>query len=325
MRHVRGAVSEKVYCKMARRIILLLCAALSGSLAGCAGQETAMQEGTGIYFDTVVSFQIAGDESGELLEGCLDLCGEMERIFSRTNAERELYAVNHREGNTVELSEDLAAVVELGIRFYSLTDGKLDITVAPLCQLWDFSGGREEPPSQEEIDAALEKVDGSSIRLEGRTLYFDREDTELDLGALAKGYISDKLKEYLEENGAEHALINLGGNVMTLGTQPDGDPWRVGIQEPFAERGTLSRVVQVEDQAVISAGTYERYFQWEGKLYHHILDPDTGYPADTGLSQVTILCDRGILGDALSTSVLLLGEERGARLLEMFPEASRIV
>ncbi len=299
--------------------------ALLAGLAGCSGSRQSLEEGTAFYFDTVVSFQILGDGSGRLLEGCYDLCGEMERVFSRTDPDSELYRVNHREDSRVELSEDLAAVVEKGIEFYGLTEGKLDITVAPLSDLWDFSGGRDEPPAREEVEEALSHVDGSSIRLEGRVLYFQREDTQLDLGALAKGYISDKLKAYLRDQGVKSAVINLGGNVMTLGSSPDGSPWVVGIQDPEAPRGTVGKTLEAEDQGVISAGTYERYFEWEGRRYHHILDPDTGYPAETELEQVTILCSQGLLGDALSTSCLLLGTEKAGDLMEKFPEASLII
>ncbi len=316
---------EKVHHKMVKWLSLLLSAALLTGLWGCSGEKQELEEGTAYYFDTVVSFQILGDGSGRLLEGCYELCGKMEKIFSRTREDSELYQVNHRESSRVELSEDLAAVVRTGIRFYELTEGKLDITVAPLSDLWDFSGGRQEPPEDREIKEAMAHVDGSSIRLEGRTLCFEREDTQLDLGALAKGYISDKLKKYLQEQGVISAVINLGGNVMTLGSSPEGDPWVVGIQEPFAPRGTIGRTVEAVDQGVISAGTYERYFEWEGRRYHHILDPDTGYPAETSLDQVTIVCGQGLLGDALSTSCLLLGLEKAEGLLEKFPEASLMV
>ena len=183
----------------------------------------------------------------------------------------------------------------------------------------------ENHADREEIREALEKVDGSSIRLEGRILYFERQDTILDLGALAKGYISDKLKEYLKAAGVESALINLGGNVMTVGSKPDGSPWTVGIQKPFAPRGTYEKTVSVEDRAVISAGTYERYYEWQGQQYHHILDPDTGYPARTEYAQATIISSSGLLGDALSTSCLLLGREGAEALTGQFPDTELIL
>ena len=310
---------------MVKAWCLALCLCLSGCLWGCGGSGESAAEGNGFYFDTEISIQITGKDPEELLDGCFSLCGQMETVFSRTREDSELYQVNHRSEDHVLLSEDLAAVVKTGIEFYELTGGKLDITVGPLCEIWDFTGEKNEPPSQEEIREALEKVDGSSIRLEGRILYFERQDTILDLGALAKGYISDKLKEYLKAAGVESALINLGGNVMTVGSKPDGSPWTVGIQKPFAPRGTYEKTVSVEDRAVISAGTYERYYEWQGQQYHHILDPDTGYPARTEYAQATIISSSGLLGDALSTSCLLLGREGAEALTGQFPDTELIL
>ena len=310
---------------MGRKVSLALCLCLLAGLAGCGREEENTAQGNGFYFDTEVSIQVSGENPQELLEGCMELCMRMETTFSRTREDSELYQVNHRSSDRVLLSEDLAAVVETGIEFYGLTGGKLDITVGPLCEIWDFRGEKNVPPSDGEIREALSKVDGSSIHLEGRTLIFDRQDTVIDLGALAKGYISDKLKEYLKQEGADSALINLGGNVMALGSKQDGSPWVVGIQKPFASRGTFEKTVSVEDKAVISSGIYERYFEWEGKLYHHVLDPQTGYPADTWTQQVTIVSESGILGDALSTSCLLLDREAAENLVEQFPGTELIL
>ena len=164
-------------------------------------------------------------------------------------------------------------------------------------------------------------MDASSVHLDGNTLTFDREDTELDLGALAKGYAADRLKAWLEEQGIGSALINLGGNVHTVGSRPDGSPWRVGIQVPFADRGVTDRVIEVSGQSVVSSGIYERYFELDGIIYHHVLDPDTGYPVENGLAQVTVVSDNSLLGDALSTTCLLLGREQAEELLQSFPEA----
>ena len=168
--------------------------------------------------------------------------------------------------------------------------------------------------------AAVEKVDGSSLSLEGNVLHFEREDTQIDLGALAKGYAADKLKEYLVENGVDNALINLGGNVMAVGTRLDGNPWRVGIQDPHQERGVILRTIEVADKSVVSSGTYERNFEQDGILYHHLLDPSTGYPKDVEAAQVTIISDSSLLGDALSTSCLLIGEEAEEELASQFED-----
>lgn len=311
---------------MGKKISLFLCAAVFlAALSGCSGSRETTAEGSGFYFDTEISIQVTAEHAEELLEECFALCGQMEKTFSRTREDSELYQVNHRNTDEVLLSEDLAAVVEAGIAFYDLSGGKLDITIGPLCEIWDFSEEKNVPPSAQDIQEALAKVDGTSIWMEDRTLHFERRDTVIDLGALAKGYISDRLKSYLDEAGAKSALINLGGNVMTLGARPDGKPWTVGIQKPFAARGVFEKTVSVEDKSVISSGIYERYFEYEGNLYYHILDPATGYPAEVTANQVTIISDSGLLGDALSTACLMMEQDAAQELAAQFPGTELIV
>ena len=308
---------------MGKLIGLLCCLCILPQLAGCAGSSASLVTENGIYFDTAITVSVeTSDEKrgNEILDGCMNLCRELEMIFSRTREDSELYQVNHRTSSTVTISDELAEVIDCGLRYYELSEGKLDITIAPVLELWDFKNGMDSLPDEKELKKALEKVDASAVHLSGNQLIFDRSDTEIDLGALAKGYAADRLKAYLLEQGAEHALINLGGNVNTLGTRPDGTGWRVGIQKPFEDRGVTDQVLKVTDQSVVSSGTYERYFELDGKFYHHILDPDTGYPAITGLAQVTIVSQDSLTGDALSTTCLLLGEEKAEKLLAQFPD-----
>ena len=308
---------------MGKLIGLLCCLCILPQLAGCAGSSASLVTENGIYFDTAITVSVeTSDEKrgNEILDGCMNLCRELEMIFSRTREDSELYQVNHRTSSTVTISDELAEVIDCGLRYYELSEGKLDITIAPVLELWDFKNGMDSLPDEKELKKALERVDASAVHLSGNQLIFDRPDTEIDLGALAKGYAADRLKAYLLEQGAEHALINLGGNVNTLGTRPDGTGWRVGIQKPFEDRGVTDQVLKVTDQSVVSSGTYERYFELDGKFYHHILDPDTGYPAITGLAQVTIVSQDSLTGDALSTTCLLLGEEKAEKLLAQFPD-----
>ena len=308
---------------MGKLIGLLCCLCILPQLAGCAGSSASLVTENGIYFDTAITVSVeTSDEKrgNEILDGCMNLCRELEMIFSRTREDSELYQVNHRTSSTVTISDELAEVIDCGLRYYELSEGKLDITIAPVLELWDFKNGMDSLPDEKELKKALEKVDASAVHLSGNQLIIDRSDTEIDLGALAKGYAADRLKAYLLEQGAEHALINLGGNVNTLGTRPDGTGWRVGIQKPFEDRGVTDQVLKVTDQSVVSSGTYERYFELDGKFYHHILDPDTGYPAITGLAQVTIVSQDSLTGDALSTTCLLLGEEKAEKLLAQFPD-----
>ena len=150
---------------------------------------------------------------------------------------------------------------------------------------------------------------GGSVELSGRTLHFEDPETQLDLGAAAKGYISGLLKEELKEAGVTSALLNLGGNVSLLGGKPDGSAYKVGVQEPFSDRGTLLFTAEVRDACVISSGIYERFFEADGVRYHHILSIETGMPADTGLTQVTVIGPDDLYGDIYSTLFMLLGEE----------------
>lgn len=221
----------------------------------------------------------------------MKICSEKELIFSKTLENSELYQINHRATDTLTISEDMARVIETGLEFYEISEGMLDITMAPVSALWDFKSEEPKIPEAESISEALTHVDISSVQLDGNTLSFKRADTQIDLGAFAKGYIADCLKEYLQSQGVVSAQINLGGNVLLVGSKPDGSDWRVGIQEPFEDRGAVDRILEISDQSIVSSGIYEREFEVDGKQYFHILDPTTGYPVDTDLAQATIVSD----------------------------------
>ena len=289
-------------------------AASSGKQSGSAKlKDYSVQN---FFFDTVISVKItAGENAEELLGHCMDMCGEYERIFSRTSEESELYKVNHRTSNTVEVSEKLAYLISEGQKIHELSGGKFDITVAPLSDLWDFKSQDASVPDAQKIREAAAKVDASRVHLEGTTLTFDSNDTMIDLGALVKGYAADELAAYLKSEGVESGLINLGGNVLTIGSKPDGSSWKIGIQKPFAG-GELIDTVEVSDKTVVSSGVYERYFEQDGVIYHHILDPDTGYPVQDGIWGVSIICDSSLLGDELSTTCLAVGEEEAEKLIK---------
>lgn len=299
------------------RIALTICLGLLClSAGGCGGREPEAESRTGYYFDTVVLLNLYGVKDEAVFERCFAICEELERTFSRTREDSELYAVNHRSSDTVEVSEELAEVIEAGLSYYGVTDGAFDITVAPLSEIWDFKSGEGKVPSGEILQAALARVDAAKVKLEGRTLTFVSPDTMLELGAIVKGYAADRLKEYLMEQGVTAGTINLGGNVLTIGGKPDGTDWKIGLQKPFGDSGESIEIVEVEDQSVVSSGVYERYFREDGRLYHHILDARTGYPVENGLWQVSIRSDKSLTGDLLSTVCFLLGPEDGMAYVE---------
>ncbi|MDO4343866.1 MAG: FAD:protein FMN transferase [Eubacteriales bacterium] len=286
-------------------------------LVGCGRQKEPEQfEKQALYFDTVIQIRFYADENGEeLMQRCMEMCDAMEKTFSRTDSESELYAVNHRQQDTVEVSAGIAELVKVGLDYYEKSGGKFDITIAPLSDLWDFKSEDARVPEAGAIEEALQKVDAAKVHVDGNVLRFDSPDTMIDLGALVKGYAADRLKAYLTSQGVTSGLINLGGNVLAIGTKPDGSNWNIGIQKPFGDYGDSSAVVEVDDQTVVSSGIYERYFEQNGVLYHHILDPDTGYPVQSDIEGVSVISDTSLTGDALSTSCLALGFEEAKELI----------
>ena len=171
---------------------------------------------------------------------------------------------------------------------------------------------------------AVSHIDYHCIEVNGTTVTLTDPEAQIDLGGIAKGYIADRIKEYLESEGVEHALINLGGNMLALGGRYDGSPFRIGLQEPFADTGSVLDVLDVTDQSVVSSGNYERYFEKDGVIYHHILDPDTGYPIQNNLDQVTIISDASVDGDALSTTCYALGLEKGMELIQSLDDVEAV-
>ena len=263
-----------------------------------------------------------------LLDQCMELCSDYESVFSRTLPTSEIYRLNHgtfpKDGDYYILSDVCADLIEKGLTYCRLSDGAFDITIAPVSALWDFSSENPKVPDPKEIESALSLVGWEKVDLQGNRIRFQQEGMEIDLGGIAKGYIADCLKEYLLSCGVESALINLGGNVLCIGSKMDGAPFRIGIQKPFAEQNEILGAVQISDQSVVSSGIYERNFEADGTLYHHILNPQTGYPFDNGLTSVTIFSERSVDGDGLSTSCFALGLEQGMELIASLPDVYAI-
>lgn len=299
---------------------LLLAQLLSGCQPPQNGQPLTK---SGFYFDTVISVTIYDKSKESLLEDCFELADRYEQYFSNTVEDSDISKINASAGTPVVVHEETAELLSKGISYGELTDGRFDITVGKLSDLWNFSTkaliedtDASMIPSEEEIDSARSTVDYHCIQLEGTTVTLTNPDARIDLGGIAKGYIADRMKEFLNENGVTSGFINLGGNVLTLGVKEDGSSYRLGIQRPFSETGTSIAVVSVTDETVVSSGVYERCFTVDGTLYHHILDVSTGYPYDNGLLGVTVITKYSADGDALSTSCFSLGLTDGMALIE---------
>lgn len=311
-----------------RKWIVLL-TATSLLLTGCSGAKSTQNNAqdlsyTDMLFDTVIKIQILDPADASVLKGLKKLCQKYDTMFSTTNESSELYKVNHAGGAPVTVSDETAALIREGIHYSELSDGAFDISIEPVSALWDFKADKPSVPSSDTIAEAVSHVDYTKITLSGNTVTLTDPKAGIDLGAIAKGYIADQVKTYLKKQGVKHAIINLGGNVDVIGTKLDGSKYNIGIQKPFDESGQAITSVKLKDQTVVTSGIYERYFKKGGKLYHHILDPRTGYPCDNNLYSVSIITDSSTKADALSTTCFLLGYEKGMQLINSLDEVDAI-
>ena len=310
-------------CKK-NNIIKKLSAVLTASallLTGCSGAKSSTQTDqdltyTDMLFDTVIKIQILDPADESILDGLKKLCEKYDTMFSATNTDSELYKLNHANGQPFTVSSETANLIQEGIHYSELSGGAFDLTIEPVSALWDFKADKPTVPSSDAIAQAVSHVDYTKVDIQDNTVTLEDPEAGIDLGAIAKGYIADQVKTYLKKQGINHAIINLGGNVDVIGTKPDGSKYNIGIQKPFDESGEAITSVQLKDQTVVTSGIYERYFKKNGKLYHHILDPRTGYPCENKLYSVSIITDSSTKADALSTTCFLLGYEKGMELIQ---------
>lgn len=307
-------------CFISKNFPAALLACLLLCLGGCGQRQAQPLQGQTFALDTIITVTLYDEGADQaVLQGCLDLCADYEKVFSRTREDSELYRLNAAGGGTV--SDPMRRVLETALDYCALTGGRFDITMGGVSALYGFSSQSPSAPPAGELAEAMAHTGYEKIHLEGNVLTFDDPETVLDLGAVAKGYIADRMKEYLQEQGVEHALLNLGGNVLALGGKPDGSLFRVGVQYPEAGSRETVAVLTVDEQSVVTSGVYERSFQQDGRTYHHLLDSATGEPLDNGLLAVTVIAARSADADALSTAVFALGLEEGMALLDSREDA----
>ena len=298
------------------KTLRILCAILVCNLllCGCTTNKDPISK-TAIYFDTVISIKLYDSQDQEILEQCFTYCDEFEQLISRTIETSEISKINNSKGNPVEVSDTTIELLKQGIYYSELTNGAFDITIAPLSELWDFKNNPGEIPAEKAIQDHLSHVSYENILIEGNTVTLLDSDMAIDLGGIAKGYMADQLKDYLLSEGVESALIDLGGNILAVGTKPDNSNYTIGIKKPFKD-GEMVSTESINDISVVTSGCYERYFEVDDVIYHHILDTNTGYPCDNNLYGVTIFSDKSVDGDALSTSCFALGLEEGQKLIK---------
>lgn len=301
-----------------------LAALLIFIFCGCSGRQVPKDPITKSDFmlNTFVTITIYDSQDTDLLDNSLALCREYENKLSRTMETSEVAKMNHRspKADTVAVSEDTAGLIQKGLEYSRLSGGAFDITIEPVSSLWDFSSGTGVVPDAQALKRAAGQVDYHQVSVEGNQVSFRSPETKIELGAIAKGYIADRIKDYLEDQGVKSAVINLGGNVLCIGEKPDGSPFKIGLQKPFRDRNETIAVLNIRDQSMVTSGIYERCFEQDGKFYHHILNPEDGYPYDNGLISVTIVSPKSVDGDGLSTACFSMGLEKGMALLDQIPD-----
>lgn len=301
-----------------KRFVVALLAVLM-TVSGCAAQETAVKRSAvGFYFDTVVTLTVYTPDE-QLLDRALAQCAKYEALLSKTVEGSDVWNINHAQGQPVTVSRETIQVLQTAQYVAEISQGAFDVTVAPAVSLWDFTGEGATLPDGAALAQAAELVDYAKLTIEGDQVTLP-QGMQIDLGGVAKGFIADEIAAFLRDNGVTSALLNFGGNVITIGEKPNGEgPWRVGIQNPDQSRGAYLLAVEATDLAVVTSGIYERGFTLDGVRYHHLLNPETGWPVQNELSSVTILTAQSALADALSTATFVLGQEAGAALIESLP------
>ncbi|MDO4846239.1 MAG: FAD:protein FMN transferase [Oscillospiraceae bacterium] len=287
-----------------RKRALFLIVILAVFLGGCAPAQT---ERTSSFFamDTAMTLRVFGGDK-ELLSRIAADAAELEARISVTREDSEISQINQNGGGSV--SPETKALLERGLSLCEEMNGALDLTIYPIVRAWGFTTGEYRHPDDETLRTLLPAVDYRAIRLEGNSVTLP-EGGAIDLGSVAKGWFADRAAAYLKESGVASAILDLGGNIQTVGAKPDGSPWRIAVRAPQGS-GNLG-ILEVMDEAVVTSGGYERYFEDEqGNLWWHIMDPATGYPARSGVISATVVGTEGVRCDALSTALFVMGTEQ---------------
>lgn len=287
-----------------------------------------------LYFNTYINITIYDSEDESILDNIMEMCSKYEKICSRTNREAELYKLNHRLiiPRDIEstyprypISAELYDMISIGLEYGKFSNDAFNIAIAPVTELWNFTDQSNYIPSDTEIQTALIYCNTDNIILNtDGTISFTNENIMIDLGGIAKGYIADRIKEYLLSENISSATISLGGNILCLGNKY-GKPFNIGITKPFDKSGKSIKTIEITDKSVVTSGIYERYFEKDGIIYHHIIDSQTGYPIQNGIQSITIISNNSVDGDCLSTWLFSLGKDAALNYANSHPEIDIII
>jgi thiamine biosynthesis lipoprotein len=278
---------------------------MSAALCGCGGAGGEPYTGELFAMDTFMRLSAYGQAAEDAVRAASDEIARLDAMWSVTDADSEIYALN--SFGSAAVSPETLEIIAYAASVSGETGGALDITVYPAVRAWGFTTDEYRVPGEGELREIAPLVNYRAVKTDGNTTAL-APGAAVDFGALAKGYASQRAAEIFREHGVESGIVSLGGNVQTVGRKPDGSPWNVAIQDP-EDSGRYAGTLKTQDAAVVTSGVYQRYFESGGKLYHHIIDPSTLRPADSGLLSATVVAENGALADALSTALFVLGRE----------------
>lgn len=300
------------------------------TLIGCNKNTTSTSEPisrTELFMGTVIKITLYDSNDSTILDKAFDKVAEIESLVSINESGTELDKVNDFAGiSPVEVTSTTYEIVEKGLEYSKLSNGDFDITIGPLVKLWNIGLDGAKVPTQEEINSVLPLIDYNLLELneEDNTIFLKNKGMMIDLGSIAKGYAADEISRILTEDNVNSAIIDLGGNIYAHGIKPSGQAWNIGIQNPFNTRGDIIGVLKVKNKTVVTSGIYERYIEKDGIKYHHLLNPNTGYPFENNIAGVSIVTDKSTDADALSTTVFAKGLEEGLKFVESLSNVDAI-
>lgn len=311
--------------KFKRSVLILLTAVTFITQAGCAAKEQEPVVRQSFYFDTVCSIAVydmegmSEESAAKAIDRAFELCSRYESLLSRTREGTDIYRINEAGGEPVECDPETVEVIRKGLYYSELSGGLFDITIGKVTDLWDFHAEEPQVPDAAALEKAVSTVGWEKVVIDGNKVSLTDPATHIDLGGIAKGFIADRVSEALTDSGVTSAIISLGGNVVCIGDKTEkgaSKPFRVGIEKPYSDRSEIVGVVEAADETVVTSGVYERYFESDGVMYHHILNASTGYPAESDIVGVTLKAVKGRSADcdALATIFLILGEEEAMQL-----------
>ncbi|MCH3953900.1 MAG: FAD:protein FMN transferase [Eubacterium sp.] len=272
------------------------------------------------YFDTICKitiYSMSKNKADDIIAKAFKRCSQYENILSKTKKGSDIWKINHAGGQPVQVHPITAQIINEGIKYGDETNGLFDITIGKAEDLYNWHAEKHKLPTDAQLKHAVKYVGYKQIHVGGNTVTMGTTEGEIDLGGIAKGWIADHIGDYLQELGVKSAIISLGGNIVCVGNKA-GKPFQIGIEKPFSEMSEIVGSTTASNKTIVTSGIYERYFRKNGKLYHHILEPTTGRPANTDISGVTIMAEDGhsVDCDAMATTCLLMGRKKALNFIE---------